>query len=225
MINNTKGIPVPESGDDLLTAYAAGFNAAGVVIPATSIADARAMVSKAESEGNPPTNAHPWYFDVKGVLYKCTGYKGGNGIWDLQCMNQADTANNMVGPSVQGTHTRAVGQWKHLVSCEMQVKPYDRAYMAIGTAWIRVTAGVVDLELYNSSRDVSTQFKSRVNGADDGNTTVNGMGFIPAGVKPDISMYVAATRGAGVSPGPATFQLSADTWSRLLVMAWPISMA
>ena len=72
--NHWKGIPIPEAGDDLLSAWPNALDAAGVIFPAQSVAAAREILSKAEAIGHPPTPAHPAYVDVGGVLY-LTGRK------------------------------------------------------------------------------------------------------------------------------------------------------
>ena len=100
-------------------------------------------------------------------------------------------------------YTLSEGQWKLLVLADLGVAPYPRWVSATGSAWTRVHQGGADLELYRSRSDQSTAYKSGVNHADDGTTTVQMTGIIPAGVKGDLHLRASA-RGLRCHPqGPA----------------------
>ena len=90
-----KGVPVPEAGDDLLSAWPAALDAAGIVFPAQSVAAGREILSKAEAAGHPPTAAHPAYLDVGGVLYRSDGSKNGN-TWILRPINEVQAVEASV---------------------------------------------------------------------------------------------------------------------------------
>lgn len=223
MHNTSKGIPVPDAGDDLLRAYEAGFNAAGIVVPFASIAAFRAALAAAEAAGAPATAAHPWYGDVGGVLYRANGSKGGNAVYDLEAVNGVKHHVFPCLADISGVHTLNEGQWKRVVQANLDTKPYDRWFFASGSVWTRVQQGGCDIELYRSRSDNSTAAKSGVNHSDDGTTIVTMAGLIPAGGPGDMALYVYARKRAD-SAAVLKVQLSRDTWTRLDVIVGPASM-
>nr|DAS24133.1 MAG TPA: hypothetical protein [Caudoviricetes sp.] len=226
MHNSLRGVPVPDSGDDLLASYEKSFDAAGIVVPVASVAAARTILARAEADNVPATPAHPFYFDMNGIFYRATGVKNDRGAYILQVMNEATVYTNQAGPAIQGTWELEIGKWKALVEAVVPTAPYDRMYLCTGTAWCRIINGSLDLEIYTRITDRSTTYKAHVNGQDDDNTSVTAAGIIKAGEKPDITMWFKSVLDATQANNKfAKFQLSSDDWTRMTIMTWPISMA
>lgn len=225
MRSTLKGVPVPDVGDDLLASYEAGFNAAGIVVPVASVAAARTILAEAEASRSPAAAVHPFYFDVNGVLYRAAGDKGGDGAYRLQAVNEVEAYTNQAESAIEGTWTVGVGAWKVLVNATVPSKPYNRLCLVAGTAWCRILRGSLDLEIYFSRIARNTTFKAHVSGQDDDNTSVTAVGLIPAGAQPDISMWFKSVKDATQANNKvAEFQLTADEWTRMTVMLWPVSM-
>lgn len=223
MHNTPKGIPVPDAGDDLLRSYEAGFSAAGIVVPFSSVAAFRAALAAAEAAKSPASSRYPWYGDINGVLYRADGSKGANNAYDLEAVNRTRHYRFPAARGISGIHTLTEGQWKLLSEADLGVVPYDRWFLAIGSAWTRVKSGGADLELYRSRSDSHTLAKSGINHSDDGSTQVVIAGVIPAGQKSDIALYIFARKRED-SAATLTVQLSEDEWTSLTIITGPNSM-
>ena len=212
-VNHWKGIPLPEAGDDLLSAWPRAFDAAGVIFPAQSVAEAREILARAEAAGHPPTAAHPVYVDVNGIIYRSNGAKAAD-RWALSPVNEAQVAEGSIGESHQwglSAYQRA-----DAATADLGVRPYDRIIHATFTAWGQVVSGVVDAHLTIGPRNFVARFPSSANGA---SVTVVGMAVVPAGQNPSVR---AGFTGGG-SGGVFNFT-SNQQYSGLIATATPKGM-
>lgn len=218
MHENRKRIPIPDPGDDILTSLETAFNAAGIIVPYDSVSAFRTALASAEAGGFAPTAAHPWYGDIAGIIYRATGTKNQTtGAYIISPVNETQWTSNVGGTVSPGDHTIAAGMALKVTGTTLPVANYDRMVLGIGNLWASVKAGNVDLEL----RMNGTRFRSRIPNVDDGNITASGAILLPAGVKPDFEVCAVAA-GSG---GNAVVTLVSDEWTRITVMAWPVSMA
>ena len=214
---NTRGVVVPDSGDDILSSLEASLNALGVIIPAASVASARSMLASAEAAGTLPTAAHPAYFDVgsKPVMYRATGSKGTNGVYALDIVNEPWSKEYTVGGS---TTTKAAGSQSTLITADIPTAPYDRTILAWGMA-NGSTNNVNGLKILMRNRDGNTWRWEA--GASQQSAVVFNLDICPAGVDPQV--ILAATWGG---TGNSTLTISSATdANRLMVLAFPRSMA
>lgn len=212
MINNWKGIPLPEAGDSLLESYAAGFNKAGVIQRVDSIAAARTALASAEAQGLTPSEAAPAYFDIGSLLYRSVGVKNVSGAFTLQAMNEVQA--NEQSTRTAGTITRPAGSQRMIITSTLPVAPYPRAVFAWGMAAATVR-GICGLRLLILDRDGQTA-RWEDNSAMESRAVFN-MGVIPAGVDPNI---ILAMSFGGTGPSTITFSSAADA-NRLMVLAFP----
>ena len=175
-----KGVPVPEAGDDLLSAWPAALDAAGIVFPAQSVAAGREILSKAEAAGHPPTAAHPAYLDVGGVLYRSDGSKNGN-TWILRPINEVQAVEASV--PINNTLKLGNGQYSGAAQVDLGVRPYDRIVQVSFTVWGRVAAGDIDATVLLLDRPYRARFPNDSTGA---TVTVTGIRVVPAGQDPKI---------------------------------------
>lgn len=206
---------MPDAGDDLLGAWPAALDAAGLVFPAASVAAAREILTRAEGLGHAPTAAHPAYIDVGGVLYRADGAKSA-GRWILRPVNEAQAEEGSIPESHQwGLQS---DQRADAVSVDLGIRPYDRLVQAVFTVWGQVVAGVVDAHLTIMSRNFAARFPSAANGA---TVTVTGMAVVPAGQNPAVRAGFTGAHGVG-----GTFNFtSSPQYSGLVATATPRSMA
>ena len=212
MINNWKGIPIPEAGDSLLESYAAGFNKAGVIQRVDSIAAARTALASAEAKGLTPSEAAPAYFDIGSLLYRSVGVKNASGAFTLQAMNEVQANEQMT--TTAGTITMSAGSQRMIITSTLPVAPYPRAVFAWGMASATVK-GICGLRLLILNRDGQTA-RWEDNSAMESRAVFN-MGVIPAGVNPDI---ILAMSFGGTGNSTITFSSAADA-NRLMVLAFP----
>lgn len=210
-----KGIPVPDAGDDLLDAWPAALDAAGLVFPAASVAAAREILARAESLGRAPTAAHPAYIDVGGVLYRADGAKSG-GRWVLRPVNETQTAEGRIAESHQwGLQS---DQRVDTAVADLGVRPYDRLVQAVFTVWGQVVGGVVDAHLTIMNRNFVSRFPAAAYGS---TVTVTGMAVVLAGQNPAVRAGFTGGHGVG---GTFSFT-SSSQYSGLVATATPRSMA
>ena len=210
-----KGVPVPEAGDDLLSAWPAALDAAGIIFPAQSVAAGREILSKAEAAGHAPTAAHPAYVDVGGVLYRSDGSKNG-GTWILRPINE----NQVVEASVVVPNTLKLGnnQYSGSAKVDLGVRPYDRIVQISFTVWARVSAGDIDATVFLLDRPYRARFPNDSTGS---TVTVTGVRVVPAGQDPNIRAGFTGAYGTG-----GTLSISGDSaYSTLFAIAQPRSMA
>jgi hypothetical protein len=210
-----KGVPVPEAGDDLLSAWTNALDAAGIVFPAQSVAAGREILSKAEAAGHPPTAAHPAYLDVGGVLYRSDGSKNGN-TWILRPINEVQAVEASV--PINNTLKLGNGQYSGAAQVDLGVRPYDRIVQVSFTVWGRVAAGDIDATVLLLDRPYRARFPNDSTGA---TVTVTGIRVVPAGQDPKIRCGFTGAYGTG-----GTFSISGDSaYSTLFALAHPRSMA
>ena len=210
-----KGIPVPEAGDDLLSAWPAALDAAGIIFPAQSVAAGREILSKAEAAGHAPTAAHPAYLDVGGVLYRSDGSKNG-ATWILRPINEVQAVEASV--PINNTLKLGNGQYSGAAQVDLGVRPYDRIVQISFTVWARVTAGDIDATVYLLDRPYRARFPNDSTGA---SVTVTGVRVVPAGQDPKIRAGFTGAYGTG-----GTLSVSGDSaYSTLFALANARSMA
>ena len=210
-----KGVPVPEAGDDLLSAWPAALDAAGIVFPAQSVAAGREILSKAEAAGHPPTAAHPAYLDVGGVLYRSDGSKNGN-TWILRPINEVQAVEASV--PINNSLKLGNGQYSGAAQVDLGVRPSDRIVQVSFTVWGRVAAGDIDATVLLLDRPYRARFPNDSTGA---TVTVTGIRVVPAGQDPKIRCGFTGAYGTG-----GTFSISGDSaYSTLFALAHPRSMA
>ncbi|MCR2051828.1 hypothetical protein NSA19_02955 [Actinomyces bowdenii] len=219
------GAVLPTVGDDLLGAWAAFANSLGVITPVENVAAAQAILAKAVDNGTPATPAHPAYFNVHGIVYMSDGRPGNRGGYNMKPVNENQIFLQTPPAAIAGKWQLARGAYKSLISMNIPTEPYDRGYMAFGTAWCRIEAGSLDLEIYTKYTAKDTTFKSHVNGQDDDNTDCIAHGIIRAGETPDITMWFKGVKDRShANSAIAKFELTSDQWTRLMVYTFPISM-
>ena len=189
--NHWKGIPIPEAGDDLLSAWPNALDAAGVIFPAQSVAAAREILSKAEAIGHPPTPAHPAYVDVGGVLYRSDGSKNGE-RWVLRPINEVQAVEASV--PINNTLKLSNGQYSGAAQVDLGVRPYDRIVQISFTVWARVTAGDIDATVFLLDRPYRARFPNDSTGS---TVTVTGVRVVPAGQDPKIRAGFTGAYGTG----------------------------
>lgn len=220
-----KGAVVPGVGDDLLGAWGAFTDSLGVIIPVASVSAAQAILAKAVDNGTPATAARPLYFNVNGIIYESDGRPGDRGGYRMRPLNENQIFLQTPPSDIAGKWQLARGAYKSLITMNIPTAPYDRGYMAFGTAWCRIEAGSLDLEIYTRYSAKDTTFKAHVNGQDDDNTDCTANGIIRAGETPDISMWFKGVKDRShANSAIAKFELTADQWTRLMVFTFPITM-
>lgn len=217
-----RGPVIPEAGDDLLAAWDTMLDTSGVVMVASSIASARAMMSTAETAGTTINSTYPAYFDIGGILYKADGSKGSDGDWRLRPVNETSTAENSYGGGrviTKGPYSRTV-----LITSSLSAVPYDRKVFATG-----MLSGIVSVGGYSVGvsirgtdwQDARLTNTFKTNGSDMSSATAINLGTVPAGEDPQVQMSV-------ISGGGDTNRVDisdAASACKLVVMAFPITMA
>lgn len=213
--NHWKGIPIPEAGDDLLSAWSKAFDVAGVIFPAQSVAQGREILSRAEAAGHPPTAAHPAYLDVSGVLYRADGSKNG-GHWVITPVNEVQAAESGIGGSykwhLNGNQTTDVSV------VDLGVRPYDRLVQASWTCFGIVHKGVIDVYVSIMDRTAYARFPVQTFGT---TVTTNVMAIVPAGQAPRVRAGFVGGTGVG-----GDFSFTDDKrYSGLIATSTPKGMA
>lgn len=213
--NHWKGIPIPEAGDDLLSAWSKAFDVAGVIFPAQSVAQGREILSRAEAAGHPPTAAHPAYLDVSGVLYRADGSKNG-GRWVITPVNEVQAAESGIGGSykwhLNGDQTTDVSV------VDLGVRPYDRLVQASWTCFGIVHKGVIDVYVSIMDRTAYARFPVQTFGT---TVTTNVMAIVPAGQAPRVRAGFVGGTGVG-----GDFSFTDDKrYSGLIATSTPKGMA
>lgn len=214
-VNHWKGIPIPEAGDDLLSAWSNAFDVAGIIFPAQSVAEAREILSRAEVAGRPPTAAHPAYLDVSGVLYRADGSKNG-GRWVIHPVNEVQAAEAGIGRSY--TWHLNSNQTTDVSTIDLGVRPYDRLVQVSWTCFGIVRDGVIDIYAGIMDRITYARFPVETLGT---TVTTNVMAIVPAGQAPRIRGGFVGGQGIG-----GTFSFTDDKrYSGLIAVANPKGMA
>ena len=212
--NHWKGIPIPEAGDDLLSAWSKAFDVAGVIFPAQSVAQAREILSRAEAAGHPPTAAHPAYLDVSGVLYRSDGSKN-SGRWVITPVNEVQAAEAGIGASY--TWHLNSNQTTDVATIDLGVRPYDRLVQVSWTCFGIVRNGVIDIYAAIMDRYAYARFPVQTFGT---TITANVMAIVPAGQAPRIRGGFIGGQGVG-----GTFSFTDDKrYSGLIATSTPKGM-
>lgn len=212
-----KGGQVPDAGDSLLNAWAVYDRSVGTINRFDSIAAMRTAISAADAAGYPPTLSNPWYGDINGNIYRCTGVKGNNDVWDLKIINEVEYYGGSYGAGE--VKTLVAEETYNLVDLDVPVKPYDRIFKAWGQAWGNIASGTIVLV----ARIGDTAGARAAFNADDGtgsSATVSNRLVVKAGVKPDVRMAIAG----GSQGGKVTLSTNPLT-TRYLVECVPITMS
>lgn len=208
-----KGAPIPEAGDDLLTAWPNALDALGTIMSASSVPAARLALTRAETEGHPATSAHPAYIDIDGVMYRSIGARGGDETIDLVPINQIESARDYYGHSWKNTLNSGV--YSGMIISSLRMRPYNRKIIAFGAAWMSNISGHMDLEI-NAQGIVG---KARFSVGTDSTQNIIVVANVPAGTAPKIQMGVRGGQPSG------TGELAPHAeWTYLDVVAFPISM-
>ena len=211
-----KGGQVPDAGDSLLDAWTVYDRSVGTINRFDSVSAMRTALTAAEAAGHAPTSANPWYGDINGNIYRCTGVKGTDGVWELKILNEVEYYGGSYG--LGEVKTLAANETYTLVSLDIPTKPYDRIIKAWGQAWGNIATGTVTLV----ARIGDTAGARAAFNAQDGlgaSATVSNRLVVAAGVSPDVRMAIAAGSGGGkitLSSNPLT--------TRYLVECAPITM-
>ena len=122
-------------------------------------------------------------------------------------------------PSINQRFIVKDGARKKVIGSTLSVKPYDRTVQVQATLWGKVV-GRVNLQIMIGTRPSAlVQFETK----DDSTQHVSDIGLIPAGMAPDIGLYVV---GGLASEGTGDITLSSSVgWNYLSAYATPTSMA
>lgn len=215
--NTPKGSTVPQAGDPLLDAWKNYDASVGIISQFASIAAMRTALAAAEAAGTPATANHPWYMDNgSGIIYRATGGKGGNNVYDLMPINMVEGHDDV--DSLGLTVTRTPRSQHQLVTSKLPVRPYRRMVLAIGMCNASVS-GTVGLRTLINNREGNTA-RWETDADQQTQMSVN-IGFVEAGADPQVIM--AASFG-GTTNSTLTVSSAADA-VRLCVLAWPVTMA
>ena len=210
-----KGVTIPTSGDDLLDAWSTAMDTAGIIQPTSSISAMRAALTAMEVAGTLPTAGHPAYFDMNGMVYRSTGTKGTDNVYDLVPINMIE-GHEEAGAGL--TVTRTAGSQHEFIKSKLPVRPYRRMVMAFGMANASVTGTVGLRVLINNREGLTARWE---NNASQQTQFAMNMGFVEANTDPKV--ILAASFG-GTGNSTVAFSSAADA-NRLDVLAFPVTMA
>lgn len=215
MTQHWKGPDLPNPGDNILPAWAAFAQTAGIIVKASDVAAARLILDKAEADSVAPTADNPAYFAIGKNLYRSDGIKNDSSVWTLEAINETECVQQTyVGT---GGITKAAGESMSIITSSLPTRNYDRLVVAFGLAnasttnvnGLRITINGATGNTARWEKDSSNESTMVVNTA-----------VIKAGVTP--SILLEATWG-GTGNSTVKFSTAADA-NRLISMAWPISM-
>ena len=216
-----KGATVPDAGDDLLAAWDAYDQTVGTIMPADSIAAARTTLASAEAAGVGPTAAHPWYFDMGGIIYRATGEKSKEGVFKLAPVNEVQTDTRSYAPSggPWWSGTLTAGQYTGMITSLLPTAGYDRRIVVDANLFVRAISGGIYIRLSAQGR---TRMARVDTGRDDASSySLTVQSTILAGQAPVISLGLM-----GGSPGGGSAALTyQESYNELMVTAFPITMA
>lgn len=211
-----KGPVIPEVGDDLLDAWPAMLDTAGILTTVASVAAARVALTAAETAGATITPATPAYFDINGIVYWADGTKNDT-VWVLKPINEVEAYENSY--SAGEKFTRGANQQNLLVDSSLPVAPYDRLITAWGMAAGDCTAGSYNLVILINNTD--GQLSRWDSGSGLQSQAVINMGIVRAGVDPQVKLAVRSG-----SATTNTIQMNNNpTANKIIVRADPITMA
>lgn len=214
-----KGATIPSVGDDLLDAWPAAFDTAGIYIPCASVAAARTILASAITAGHEITPAAPAMFLVgsgaRRVAYVADGVQTG-GVYVLSPINEPQRFRAGRTQDAGVTRTLAAGASLNVITTNLGVAPYDRAITIQALCYGQVT-GNVWLRAYPPGESyVSARFSA----GDTQSQPLPARGKILAGQDPAIKLDVIGGGGGG----SITFGSSGDN-TVMFIDAFPITMA
>ena len=216
---NKRGVWVPAAGDGLLEAWQTMAGSLGTFMPVASTEAASAALTAAEAAGMGATASNPLLFlvgsTVRKVAYVADGSKT-SGKWNLSPLNEVEA----VEKSNSGwSGTLAAGDRKVTVTSDLPARPYDRVALATVALYGHVTSGSLDVFVKIGAGALPAM--SRLPYSNAASATAIDLGIIPANTAPSITAGVSGGAGSGGTIGMS----GADSWNRLQVVAFPISMS
>lgn len=223
MHRTVRGILVPDAGDDLLAAYEKGLDSAGVITKFDSVLALRTALKSAEAAGVGPTPDNKWYADVQGVMYACDGSKSGD-VFVVRPVNEVEFS--YAGTTLaRAGYSLAKDQRRTVTSVTLPTRNYDRVVYANGTAWARVTAGEVFLEIAsNGSQRLPGGGWAWLPDRGDMSVSVTALFKVLAGVSCTLSLNIVGGVGNASATG-GTAEMQADNGEGLTVISYPTTMA
>lgn len=218
---NPKGVLVPDSGDDLLTAFDMSMSSAGTIKEYSSIAEFRQAVMSAAAAGRGPSSGSPWYGDVQGIVYKCSGYAGANGAVDLAPVNEVEWGMSpLTGWTHNDSYTLANGESRVVHAVTLKPRSYPRLCFSTCSLWGRVTKGEADCVLNMANKGKAY---ARFPDASDGNVSTSGAVVVGAGEEARFEACVVG--GGGNNGSGGSVQADSSHSSTLTVIAWPVAVS
>lgn len=207
-----KGMPIPAAGDDLLTAWRAYTDAAGIITTASSVAAARTALTAAVAAGATITPTTPAYFMIGGVVYTADGTKTA-GVYKLSPINERELVSTPCTDSTTYSYASGLGA-RVVATSTLPVRPYDRIVEVDGCLYGSVT-GSVDLGIHIQTKRRYVRFSTGQN-----TQALHLTAVVPAGTDPAINLIVfPRLSGSSISLSGATDYVGLD------VAASPITMA
>ena len=217
-----KGPTIPAAGDDLLSAWPTMLDTAVIGTPVDSIAAARVLLATAEASGHAPTPANLAMFLVgsgaRRVAYISDGTKS-DGVYMMSPLSEIEYTETAYTTGQTITRSGA-GLYNRLVTSPLAARPYDRVAIAWGVGTGDVTAGRFNLVARMQGTKDGQLARWDSADAQSSVATMN-LARIAAGVDPDINL---STMSAGTGTNTVQMAGSANS-TRLIVLAWPITMA
>lgn len=216
--NTPKGSVVPQAADALLDAWTKYDASVGIISQFASIAAFRTALAAAEAAGTPATASHPWFGDMNGIIYRATGSKGSDNVYDLLPINMVEGHDDVSAGAQGAAITRTPGSQHQIITSKLPVRPYRRMVLAIGMANASVN-GTCGLRILINNREGNTARWSTDSTAET--VMAVNIGFVEAGADPQVIM--AATFG-GTTNSTITFSRDVNS-NRLDVLAFPVTMS
>ena len=208
-----RGVQIPEAGEAILPSLGEIARTTGSIRAVDSVADARSILTGAETAGLAPSPQYPAYFDVAGIIYRATGTKSA-GAWILGPVNEIEAHVNTTGG---GSITREPGAQHALITSSLPMRPYKRIVSAQGMVNASVTGTIGLRILILNQAGATARWET---GAAQQTQTVINSGIVPAGVDPQV---ILALSFGGTGNSTATISSAADA-NRLIVEAKPLTM-
>jgi cystathionine beta-lyase/cystathionine gamma-synthase len=207
-----KGVPIPAAGDDLLAAWRAYTDAAGIIATASSVAAARTALTTAVAAGAAVTPTTPAFFMIGGVVYTADGTQTG-GVYKLAPINERELVSTPCTDT--STYTYASGMGACVIATStLSIRPYDRVVEVDGCAYGSVT-GSVDLGIHIGTKHRYVRFSTGQNTA-----ALHLTERVAAGADPGINLVVyPRLSGSSIALSGATDYVGLD------VAASPVTMA
>lgn len=215
-----KGMVLPDAKDDLLGGFRKAFETAGTVTRASSVSQAREVLTQAQASGVGATTAQPWYFSIEHLLYIADGSKSGDGRWVLKPVNEVETSVSVFGLTNE-IHVNN-GEYRWIGSGSLPAKPYRRLVYATVIGWGRVT-GDVNLVL-RIGGEGGPKSSSAWDHEDSQSQSVTCFGYVDANVTPKIEALVQGYRARDTQSNGGTVQfVQSSELNRIMVQAFPAS--